>query len=75
MHKRQGPKQPEKRNSEETDHTGYTRNLSKTILRNIISKIRGTITSPRHKEDAENREYSENKEEGLEIEYMMIKIF
>lgn len=30
--------------------------------------------SERHKQDAENREHSEKKEEGLETEYMIIKI-
>ena len=73
LHKRQRPKQAEKRNSEEIDHTGCRRNLNKTILRNIIREIRGKITSTRHKQDVENREHSENKEEGLETKYMMIK--
>ena len=73
LHKRQRPKQAEKRNSEEIDHTGYRRNLSKTVLRNIIREIRGKITSTRHKQDAENREHSESEEEGLETKYMMIK--
>lgn len=43
LHKRQGPKQSEKRNSEETDHTDCRRNLNKTTLRDIIRKVEDYI--------------------------------
>lgn len=48
--------------------------MNKTTLRSIIREIRGKITSARPKQDAENREQSENQEEVLEIEYMITKI-